>query len=253
MAAAIALAIVLPLTLGSRGGNDNLPEDNQIAMETAPSPTVEQFEPIAETKNYVSAIVLSMNPDVEIRLDADGVVTEVVGLNDDGIALVDGIEFAGMSLENATIMVVNQLILQEYITAAEIQEEINISLASDNMTLDTLSVMTDIIKTAAAEQNIAVDVSTNAEANTLQIVLEGQGSQDILPDLEPSEDDVELPPEEDKPIGLDVEFVMEGGTHSAYVEDVLIHTREGETIGYLLDFAGTRLNRARAARHRRTD
>ncbi len=254
--AVVALAIVLPLVRDYDSA-----EDSAAVSETGPSPDVAQ---IIETKSYTTAIVLNLNPEVEIRLDADGVVTEVLGRNDDGVALVNGIDFAGMSLKNATIMVVNQLILQEYITAAEIQEEINISLASDTMTLDTLSVMTNIIKTAAAEQNIAVDVITDADTNALQIVLEGQGDPDIWPELDPEEETEDTPPDENTPdedtpdentdnentpdkdvaVGLEMEFVMQDGTHSAYAENVLIHTCEGETIGNLLDFAGTRLNRA---------
>ena len=254
VAAAVVLAIVLPLALGNRSNDsagDSVAASETMRPEAAQGP---------KAQDYTTAIVLSLNPEVEFRLDADGGVTEVVGRNDDGVALVDSIDFAGMSLENATIMVVNQLILQGYITAAEIQEEINISLASDTMTLDTLSVMTDIIKTAAAEQNIAVDVIQDADTNSLQIVLEGEGNPDVWPELVPEEGVDDTPPDEnttdenadveedvngeDLDIGLEMEFAMQGGTHSAYVEDILIHTREGETIGNLQDFAATRLNQA---------
>jgi len=251
VAAAIVLAVVLPLTLGNKSAGGTGAANDQIAMQATSLPTAAQAIPAAETKNYVSAIVLSLNPDVEIRLDEEGVVTEVVGLNEDGVTLVEGIEFAGLSLENATIMVVNQLILQEYITAAQIQNEINISLESDSITLDTLSVMTDIIKTAADGHNIAVDVIADEDAGALQIVLEGQGSPDILPDPEPPEDDTDAPPEdgadtppeEDKTIGLEMEFIMSDRNYSAYVDNVLIHTKDGQTIDYLLDFVDSTLGK----------
>ena len=232
----LALAIALPQVL-RRGIDSSATEGSQIAAETS-VPAATQAVPILETKRYVSAIVLSLNPDVEIRLDADGMVTEVVGLNDDGVALVDGIDFAGLSLENATIMVVNQLILQGYITAAEIQEEINIVLTSGSMTLDTLDVMTGIIETAAAAQNIAVDVITDEEANSLQIVLEGEGEPDIMPDLDP------VDTEDETDIGLEIEFVMQEDTYSPYVDDVLFHGPGGETMRCMVDEADTRLNRA---------
>ena len=230
-AVAVILAVVLPIVL--REGNT---DGTQIAAET--TLTVEQAGPVAETRNYVSAIVLSLNPDVEIRLDAGGSVTEVVGLNDDGIALVDGIDFAGMTLENATIMVVNQLILQGYITAAEIQEEISISLSSDSMTLDTLSVMTNIIETAAAAQNIAVDVIADEDANALQIVLEGEGEPDVLPDLDPADTGGKTD------IGIELEFVMQDDTYSAYVDDVQVHRSDGEALCCMVDEVDLRLNRA---------
>lgn len=235
VAAAVTLAIVLPLAFGGNGAVKD-------AVPTLPVTTAST----AKIKGYTSAIVLALNPSVEIRLDSQGQVTEVVGLNEDGISLIEGIDFAGFSLENATIMVVNQLILQEYITAAQIQNEINISLTSDDMTLDTLSVMTNIIKTAAAEHNITVDVIANEDANELLIVLEGQGNPEIWPELDPQIDDVEAKPidSEEKEIGINVEFVIERSTYSAYVDNVLIHPKEGKSIINLLDFAGMSLRKA---------
>lgn len=238
-AAAVVAAVIISLALW--GGADKGAGNNVAAVSSTP-PKETQAIPVAENKDYATVIQMSLNPNVEIRLDAQGVVTEVVGLNDDGTALIEGIDFAGMSLENATIMIVNQLILQGYITAAEIQEEINISLSSDTMTLDTLSVMTNIIETAAAQQNIAVDVIQNAETNTMQIVLEGEGEPDVWPELPPEGEEGSEPVQTET--GLQMEFLMVGGTHSAYVDNVLIHTAEGETIENLQDFAGTRLNQA---------
>lgn len=251
-----ALAIGLPVALLNNGGES---VENSVAISPSAPPEATQAVALVEDiRNYATAIVMSLNPDVEIRLDADGVVTEVVGLNEDGVALIDGIDFAGMSLENATIMVVNQLILQEYITAAEIQEEINISLASDTVTLDTLSVMTGIIKAAAAEQNIAVDVIEDTEANTLQIVLEGEGGPDVWPELPPTDDGDQTPLEEDTvpdeppatptpaaeaEIGLEVEFLMAKGGHAAFVDNMLVYTQDGGTATIMLDAASMRLNR----------
>jgi hypothetical protein len=237
--AATVLAVVV--TMAHWGGDKSSPESSTSSDLSVP-PKVTKVTPEVENKSYTTAIQLSLNPDVEIRLGEDGVVIEVVGLNEDGVVLIEGIDFAGMSLENATIMVVNRLILQGYITAAEIQEEINISLSSETMTLDTLTVITSIIETAAAEQNIAVDVIQNVDANSLQIVLTGEGEPDVWPEL-PPEAEVE-PNDEDAEIGLEMEFIMAGGTNSAYVDNVLIHTSEGETIENLMDFAGTRLNQA---------
>jgi hypothetical protein len=260
--AAVAVIVLVAVWSSSQmsNGNESAADKVAVLQSTAPQQTQAAVTAVG-AMNYDTAIVLSVNPDVEIRMDAEGVVTEVVGLNEDGVALVEGIDFSGMSLENATIMVVNQLILQGYITAAEIQEEINISLSSDTVTLDNLSVMTNVIKTVAAEQNIAVDVIEDADLNSLQVVLEGEGGPDVWPELPPVEDeenpapeentapDEETPAEEPTPsadmeVGLEVEFLMAGGGHSAYVENVLVHTEDGDTINNMLDFAGMRLNRA---------
>lgn len=263
-----AAAIFVAFALG--GATPNKSNTIEIAAE-------QQEEAVSQTplcttdqSPVFAVITLSVNPSVEFRLDEEGFVIEVVGTNEDGIALVEGIEFKGMTLKNATIVVVNQLILQEYITAAEIVKEINLSF-SDGVTADTLSVMTEIIETAAAEHNIAVDVIKDDETNALQIVMEGQGSPSILPDpdepnedpSEPNEDpnepneDPDEPndepdepsedsdiPLEDRPVGLQVEFVMTHGTYSAYVDNVLIHTKDGETIDCLLDFVDSTLSKA---------
>jgi hypothetical protein len=250
--AVIALAIALPLALLNK---DSKSFEGSIAMSQSTPPEITKAIAAAEeSASYSTAIMVSLNPDVEIRLDTDGIVTEVVGLNEDGIALIEGIDFAGMSLENATIMVVNQLILKEYITAAEIQEEINISLKSDTMTLDTLSVMTNIIKAAATAQNISVDVIQNADDNRLQIVLEGQGEPEVWPELPPTETPLEEdaaleePTETPMPaveaeIGLEVEFRMAQGGHTTFVDNMLVHKPEGGTASILLDAASMRLNR----------
>lgn len=247
-------AIVVAFALG--GALPNKSNTIEIAEERQEQTVSQTPKSTTEVSPVVAVITLSMNPSVEFRLDEEGLVIEVVGTNEDGIALVEGIEFEGMTLENATIVVVNQLILQEYITAVEIVKEINLSF-SDGITSDTLSVMTEIIETAAAEHNIAVDVIEDEETNALQIVMEGQGAPSILPDPdEPNEGPNELNedpdepsenpdiPLEDRPVGLEVEFVMTHGTYSAYVDNVLIHTKDGETIDCLLDFVDSTLGKA---------
>lgn len=234
VAAAMILAVALPLTLGGNTATDDIAAE----ADRTPVQTQEAVPPVATNapNAVVCRVVMDINPSVEFQLGEDGLIIDVVGLNEDGVALVEGIAFEGMTLENATIMVVNQLILQGYITAAEIEQEINISLTGGDMTLDALSVMSGIIETAADGHNIAVDVIADKQEGGLQIMLEGQGSPDLWPELEPEDGREQAQ--------MEVEFVMERGSHSAFVENMLIHTADGETISILLDFVDTPLRMA---------
>jgi hypothetical protein len=118
--------------------------------------------------------VLRINPSVEFRLVENGMVAEVAGLNEDGVALIEGIDFAGLSLENATIVVVNRLIEQGYISASMV-DDVYISVSGSSQP-DTLEMMSAIIKTAASQYALAVQTVQTGD-NELQVVL-GEADSD---------------------------------------------------------------------------
>ena len=132
------------------------------APNPGPDPTQSADDGIA------CSIVLSINPSVEFRLGEDGFVVEVVGLNEDGKTLIEGVDFAGLSLENATIVVVNRLIEQGYISASMV-DDVYISVSGTTQP-DTLEMMSAIIQTAASQYELAVDTVQTGE-NELQVVL----------------------------------------------------------------------------------
>ena len=130
---------------------------------------------MAQGPKVVSTVVMSLNPVVKFGLDENSNVVEVQGMDEDGERLVEGIEFAGLSFENAAIVVVNQLLLNDYISSGVSQAQITVSLDSEQAGMDTLDVLTDTIKTAAVQHKIDVDVSPSQETKELSIVLTGDG------------------------------------------------------------------------------
>ncbi len=139
-----------------------------IAVPSAATSAACPAQDTSDTSFIAGSVVLSINPSVEIKLGEDGYVVEAAGLNEDGIALIEGIDFAGLSLENATIVVVNRLIERGYISASMV-DDVYISVSGSTQP-DTLSMMSEIIKTAASQYELPVDtVQTND--NELQVVL----------------------------------------------------------------------------------
>lgn len=161
-AAAIVLAVLLiagnpPQSVADASG--------EVSAQTSAVAGVQTQSPAI---SIAGRITLSINPSVEFRLGEDGMVVEVVGLNNDGAALIEGIDFAGLSLENATIVVVNRLIEQGYISASMV-DDVYISVTGSTQP-DTLDMMSTIIKTAASQYELAVDTVQTGD-NELQVVL----------------------------------------------------------------------------------
>ena len=127
-----------------------------------------------DSPKVVSTVVLSLNPVVKFGLDENGYVVQVEGLDADGERLLDGIDFTGLSFENASIVVVNQLLLNDYINSGVSQAQITVSLDSETAGMDTLGVLTNTITTAAVQHKIDVSVTQSDEAKELSIVLTGE-------------------------------------------------------------------------------
>lgn len=185
-----AAAIVVAFALG--GATPNKSNTIEIAAEQ-PEETISQTPMCTAKPSPVFAVItLSINPSVEFRLDEEGFVIEVVGTNEDGIALVEGLDAEELSLENATILVVNRLIENGYITDSSIIREITLTIDSGDFEIDTLNVMSGIIKTAASAYDIEVDVIQADDVNGVNIMLAGTestpkptGTADQTPHLTP--------------------------------------------------------------------
>ena len=195
------------------------PAGTSRPAETANSvaPTVAPSEPL---DGVFCKVLLSINPSVEFQLDQDGLVIAVVGLNDDGKALINGIDFTGLSLENAAIIVVNRLIAENYINAAVVEDNIFLSVSGESGQVDVLSVMSSVIQSAAAQYALKLD-TVKTEENQLKIVLAA------APD-EPGEN--ELPPADvdDLPVSLVLEFDLTGKKAPySEVNDVFLTLEDG--------------------------
>ncbi len=174
---------------------------------------------MAQGPQVVSTVVMSLNPVVKFGLDANSNVVEVQGMDEDGERLVQGIDFAGLSFENAAIVVVNQLLLNDYISSGVSQAQITVSLDSEQAGMDTLNVLTDTITTAAAQHKIDVNVTPSQETKQLSIVLTGDGdSTQAATDAGP----------------VTVQYIQGvGGT----VESVHAHRQDGSEMIDSVDFA----------------
>ena len=167
----------------------------------------------------VSTVVMSINPVVKFGLDEDSNVVEVKGMDEDGERLLAGIDFTGLSFENAAIVVVNQLLLNDYINSGVSEAQITVSLDSKQAGMDTLDVLTDTITTAAVQHKIDVNVTPSKETKELSIVLTGDGDSMLTAaDAGP----------------MTVQYIQgEGGT----VESVHAHRQDGGEMINSVDFA----------------
>jgi hypothetical protein len=218
-AAVVAAAVILTIVLTGGGAPEaNSPVADASAAVSAAA-AVSSAQP--EADRIACSIVLRINPSVEFRLGGDGMVIEVVGLNEDGTVLIDGIGFAGLSLENATIVVVNRLIERGYISASMV-DDVYISV-SGSAQPDTLSMMSAIIKTAASQYELAVDTVQTGE-HELQVVL--GDTDETGPEITPAPDPT--PPSEATP---EVTILPAAPADPASLPAAL-------TLQYLKDFAG---------------
>lgn len=201
-----AAAIVVAFALG--GALPNESNKVEIAAEQ-PEETISQTPMCTAKPSPVFAVItLSINPSVEFRIDEEGFVIEVVGTNGDGIALVEGLDASGLSLENATILVVNRLIENGYITASAIDKEITLTIDNGAYEIDTLGVMSSVIKTAASAYEIDVDVIEVQDQNGVNIVLSGTDEENGTGGEEPvdSSNAKVMPPDTTKRVELHYEF-----------------------------------------------
>jgi hypothetical protein len=118
----------------------------------------------------VCRVQLSLNPSVEFQLAENLSVINVVGLNDDGTALIEGIDFYGLSFENATIIVVNRLISENYINASTIEDNIYLSVSGETGHKDVLAVMTNVLRIVAWRYDLSLD-TVKTDDNQVKIVV----------------------------------------------------------------------------------
>ncbi len=77
------------------------------------------FVAIMAWSNYFSpfaSIYLTINPEVRIEVSRQNTVVELIGLNDDGVSLIDGYDFRGVSLTQATDVLMQRAIDQGFLS-----------------------------------------------------------------------------------------------------------------------------------------
>ena len=214
-----AAAFIMPGMLTPQKSADEMvviprPEDNiaEDAVRALGEPQV------------VSTVVLSLNPVVELGLGADGSVVTAVGLDEDGEKLLAGIDCEGLSLENAAIVVINQLLLNDYISSEVEEAEITVSIDSEQMGIDSLNVVTQTIQTAAEKHDIEVSVTPSGSEQTkqLSIMLTGESKAEAQQTGENGTVTVEFIISEDDP---------------SKVQNVSAYTKENDRLITSVDFS----------------
>lgn len=173
-----------------------------------------------KTNSAYATMLLRLNPEIEFRVDEDSMIIEVIGTNEDGIELIDGIDFSGFSFENATIIVVNKLIENNYITANSIDKNILLSVSGDGNPADMLEVMSMIIKSVAERYELNVD-TVQTDDNQLEIVL-AKGEQ------VPGENDLPIADPENLPTYMEIEYKLTGKINKP--EDIGWREVEGDRV-----------------------
>lgn len=202
-------------------------QGDEIVILPQPSQKVLEEElNLGTGPQVVSTVMLSLNPVVKLGLDKDGQVVEAVGMDQDGEKLLRGVDCTGLSFENAAIVVVNQLLLNDYITSDVEQEEITVSVESDQMDIEQLEVVTETIKTAAEQHKINVNVTESEETKQVSIVLTAE--EDSLPEPDSSQENKGL---------LTVEFVLDEENPSV-VNSVKVFTEDNEGLITDTEFEG---------------
>lgn len=137
-----------------------------------------------------SVLLLSINPQIEFTVDETDMIISVVGKNEDGTALIEGIDFTGYSFRNAATVVVNKLIENNYISVLDAEKTITLSLGGENRRENLMEDMSAILSAAAQSYELSVEVQNTTE-NELQILLaqnqEEVANENALPEADPAQ------------------------------------------------------------------
>lgn len=165
------------------------PEQPPVADVADPVSEPDISEPVVPMQN-LSVLLLSINPQIEFTVDEADMIISVVGKNEDGAALLEGIDFTGYSFRNAATVVVNKLIENNYISVLDVEKTITLSLGGENRRENLMEDMSAILSAAAQSYELSVEVQNTTE-NELQILL-AQNQEDVvnenaLPEADPAE------------------------------------------------------------------
>lgn len=185
---ASAFAVMLAITaifLIPRQSDSEITDQQQLP--SAPSETPAPHE-------NITTLLLRLNPQILFEVDENDRVLSVTGANEDGVALLEGVDFTDYSFENAAITVVNLLIQHNYITVTEIEQNITLTLSGESRRTSLIDEMSAIIKSAAEPYEFTLNTQQTSE-DTLEILLESpsESSENTTETLPSAEDSSVLP------------------------------------------------------------
>jgi hypothetical protein len=125
--------------------------------------------PIKFTKGY---FVIDINPSIEVCYDEDGVVTSLKGLNDDGKALIVGVDVVGKTYSDAAKKLFSRCLSLGYFSSARDDNAVLATAVGENGERDDR--MTSAVKTALMDsfsqkklKGVVIDGVTNPQLQSV--------------------------------------------------------------------------------------
>ena len=115
--AAVLLLVLTLIIVSLSACRSNASSD--LLPSSKPSETKAAYEPTANGDTTKSLMLnLDVNPSLQFSV-SDGVVTDLIALNDDGKEILNGVDLSGMTVEKALPIVVKMLIQNGYLASED--------------------------------------------------------------------------------------------------------------------------------------
>ncbi len=189
---ALSLLLVMSMLLTfvgcSKGGETPTTASTEPSsgVETEPSGVTDQADVFVKPENYATVIMVTINPQFRLYLDADGIVLAVEAVNKDAVEIKESISFENDSYETVVEKIVTKSEEKGYIKSdAVISVEITEAKDPAVNTVDILDKITITVNQTASNLELTVEIKT--EDNT---TVEKQPDVDLT---EPTEDPTTAP------------------------------------------------------------
>lgn len=158
----VLAAALVPALLGIRQTSDakdaqGIQLNGQQTSGPSSSQPPQASQP-AEGRN-LNFLTLDINPSLQLAVE-NGVVVEVLALNDDGERIFDGLSLTGMGVEDALPLVIDALIEQGYLAAAEHAPVMLLSARGAEGAQELLETATGITRGALEEKKVETYIVT---------------------------------------------------------------------------------------------
>lgn len=144
---------------------ETLPSTEQLQLETE---TTEQQETVGEDlipEEYALAVIVTINPQVKLYLDAESKIVGVEYLNEDAKTAFAGIDFSGITVEEGMEKIIDAAVEKEFLTDGK-EVSIDVAEVVDESCAYTAvcDEMEAVTSQAVSENNVEAEVSAQVSA-----------------------------------------------------------------------------------------
>lgn len=174
-----AILMVMILTMGAcSGASDEEPKESQssesVDGKEDSTATTEPQQTVSDIpENYVSAIVVTINPQIKLYLDANDVTVAVEFLNEDAKDAYGSLEFVGKTIEKCVEDIVTEAIEQKYLESGENVAVTVVEVKDENVSKEELC---SNCYTAVEEVLVEKEITATVNVEVATTVAESQGS-----------------------------------------------------------------------------